>query len=244
MWYYIYMKTNKGFAHIAVLIIIFAALLVASVYMFSLGKKAPVQNPASQNQVVSEKESTDIVDANDPSGNIYIYTSYKLGIVFKYPKTMEQKFGPSNNLQVAKIYFSLSEVGDRLYLDANHDGINFQNEGNRYFVEFLNKDQNESFKDSIEKKFITNKNDCFVETTQSGYFIVRFDPKKVPEGEYWEGPVHTCGPNPYYLGNFQILNDFKYMFVKSAGQEPYFGIGEVLNFWPPKLGRNLELINQ
>jgi hypothetical protein len=91
------MKNNKGFAPILIALIIVAVLAVGGVAYY-VGKKSNTlpkveENnfpEVNQNNVVNNsvpptletKESTIIADSNDP--NIKIYTSFKLGVKFKY----------------------------------------------------------------------------------------------------------------------------------------------------------------
>lgn len=110
---------------------------------------AECPSTTNTNTVTSiEKESIDIIDSTNK--NLHIYTSYKLGIRFKYLSTPDEKNG-------------VLEKGNKIYL-YYYNGNKPSDPEKGQWVEMFEKNPNTSLADAITTTFLSDRssNDCFV----------------------------------------------------------------------------------
>ncbi len=192
------------------------------------------------------KDAIDIYNNSEIENNtksIKTYMSSKLGISFTYPEKINFVFGSPifENDAHGSLSFSFREEGNKLYIigDIKEGQKERQlSQGGEYFIEFFSKKDKETFKEAIENQFLKGNKICFVDNLSKDKYVLSLIPEEVAKFEIGDS---FCTSTKYGYGYFSILNSNRYMFVQSSGQEPYFGQGDVMEFWPPVLNKNLKL---
>ena len=232
------MKKNKGFAPVAIVLIVVAVLAVGGVAYFKVKNNSKVvennfTNQPTENDIAQPavKESTNIADPNNP--DMMIYTSNKLGIQFTYPKTITIKAGsPSNPIPAKTNLVIVTENDNKLVVSAG--GF-----GSEYALIF-HKNTDETFEQSIMRQLVKKEyqnNPCYIEKFSTGNdYVITF------EGDIWpaDGPwsdealkdFEKCSP---YGGEFNVVTDLLTGGFYMATQEiqfPSFDGGNSLNWWP------------
>lgn len=236
------MKKNKGFSLIAITLIIIAVLVIGGIIYFKVKNNSKViendfTNQPTENDIIQPvvKESTNIVDPNNP--DMMIYTSNKLGIQFTYPKTISITWGSKkkNNLTTTINPISVTENDNKLIVSAGGLGS--------YYALIFHKNSDETFEQSIMRQLIKKEyqnNPCYVEKLPenfgNNYYRITF------KGDIWsaDGPwsdealkdFEKCSP---YGGEFNVVADpltGGFYMATQGIQEPSFGDINSPNWWP------------
>ncbi|MDQ5971578.1 MAG: hypothetical protein QG566_524 [Patescibacteria group bacterium] len=196
------------------------------------------------------KDTTDIYNNNENENenesntkSVKTYISSKLGISFTYPEKINFVFGSPTfgNEAQGSLSFMFREEGNKLYIigDIKEEQTERQpSQGDEYFIEFFSKKDKETFKEAIENQFLKGNKICFVDNPSKDIYVLSLIPEEAAKFEIGDS---FCNATKYGDGYFSILSSNRYMFVQSSGQEPYFGQGDVMEFWPPVLNKNLKL---
>jgi len=227
---------NKKLGITILIIVLFSSILFIATK--NKEEKIDVITQNSKSEQLSEAQPEDKLQ----NSILKTYASSDLGISLTYPEKIDFDFGFRESYGTASIYFRFEEVGNKLFVigDIKEKGKKVAlDKGGKYFVEFFVKEKNESFEKAIQDRFIKNIPICFVQKISETRYHLSLTPEESSKYEI-EGDCPSF-PSGYGYGYFVTLNENRYMFIQSSGQEPYFGLGEAMKFWPPVPNKNLTL---